>query len=92
MARSPWTKQKIEAREDAIVKRLLKQPVSVVVLGGAHDLSDNVKRMAGVEYIRVEVKALWEFAGGIRRAGLGLVVAAIWYWLSIRWVDLNDQW
>ena len=26
------------------------------------------------------------------RAGLGLVVAAIWYWLSIRWVDLNDQW
>ena len=64
MARSPWTKQKIEAREDAMIKRLLRQPVSIVVLGMAHDLTDNVKRMAGVEYIRVEVKALWEFAEG----------------------------
>ena len=54
---------KIEAREDAMVKRLLRQPVSIVVLGRTHDLTDNVKRMAGVEYVRVEVNALREFAG-----------------------------
>jgi hypothetical protein len=24
--------------------------------------------------------------------GLGLVFAALWYWLAIRWVDHNDRW
>lgn len=35
-----------EAREDAIVKEPLKQKKTVVlVLGGAHDLTDNIRRL-----------------------------------------------
>lgn len=46
---------KIEQREDVIVEHLLKGgPVSFVVLGGAHDLSDNVPD--DCEYIRVATK------------------------------------
>lgn len=44
------------AREDAIVKNVLTGgPVSVLILGGAHDLSDNVPD--GCQYIRVGTKA-----------------------------------
>jgi hypothetical protein len=45
-----------EAREDAMVKRLLaNEGVSVIVLGGAHDLADNAERLAKrkAEYVRV---------------------------------------
>ena len=24
--------------------------------------------------------------------GFGMVFAALWYWLAIRWVDQNDRW
>jgi hypothetical protein len=37
----------IEAREDAIVRNLLKEQGTLyLVLGGAHDLSDNIKRLS----------------------------------------------
>ena len=52
--------EKIEAREDAQVRLMLGNgPVAVIILGGAHDLSDNLERLssAKAEYIRVEVKA-----------------------------------
>jgi len=45
-----------EAREDYIVGRLLEGgPVTLVLLGGAHDLRDNIERLAGgtCEYVRV---------------------------------------
>ena len=44
-----------EAREDAIVRNLMKTPrgTAVLVLGGAHDLSDNVP--AGVKLIVLTV-------------------------------------
>ena len=42
-------------------------PFAVIVLGGAHDLSDNVNRLSGgkAEYIWVEVEAWKKFAGEI---------------------------
>jgi len=44
-----------ERRESAIVRRLLKAgPVAVIVLGGGHDLSDNVP--FGCEYIRLQTR------------------------------------
>lgn len=50
-----------ERREDAIVRNLLAAglPVKVLVLGGAHDLADNLKQSGheDVEYVRVELKA-----------------------------------
>ena len=52
----------IEAREDFIVRTLLESgPVSVVILGGSHDLAKNVERLSGgkAEYLRVELEA-WE--------------------------------
>lgn len=55
-------RQKIEERQDGQVRLLLNSgPFSVIVLGGAHELSDNVERLSGgkAEYIRVEVEA-WE--------------------------------
>ena len=50
-------KKAIEAREDAIVKNLLKADgVAVIFLSGDHDLTDNFKRLAkGVKYKRVAV-------------------------------------
>lgn len=48
--------QRNEAREDAHVRKLLDSgPVAVVILGGTHDLADNVKRLdnGGCEYVRV---------------------------------------
>jgi hypothetical protein len=47
------------AREAAIVRRLVASgPVSVVVLGGAHDLSEAVRAVGGCEYLRVWVEDL----------------------------------
>ncbi|MFT4559144.1 MAG: hypothetical protein ACI92S_004534 [Planctomycetaceae bacterium] len=44
-----------KAREDAIVKRMMKASgTAVLVMGGAHDLSDNVP--AGVKLIVLTVK------------------------------------
>lgn len=51
-----------DAREDAIVKNVVGGgPVSVLILGGAHDLSDNVPK--GCQYIRVGTKAHEAMAG-----------------------------
>ncbi len=56
-----------QRREDAIVRNVLasKSPVAVLVMGGGHDLSDNVERIGGgtVEYVRVQVKAHRKAAG-----------------------------
>ena len=52
----------IEKREDAIVQNLLKDgPVVVLVMGGAHDLSNNVPK--GCKYERVGTKAYREAVG-----------------------------
>ena len=45
-----------EAREDFIVRRLLEsEGTAVVVLGGAHDLTSNIRTFAGqpCEYVRI---------------------------------------
>ena len=47
----------IEAREDAMVKKMLDcEPFAFIVLGGDHDLSDNIERLSGgtCEYLTVE--------------------------------------
>ena len=47
----------IEAREDEMVKKMLDGgPFAFVVLGGGHDLSDNIERLGGgtCEYLTVE--------------------------------------
>jgi len=36
----------VSDREDAIVRKLLAQPVSVIILGGGHDLAENVRRLS----------------------------------------------
>jgi hypothetical protein len=52
----------IEAREAAIVENVVSDnPVSVLILGGAHDLSDNMPE--GCQYIRVATKAYQQMAG-----------------------------
>jgi hypothetical protein len=43
-----------KAREDGIVKLLLAKELAVVILGGEHDLTDNLP--ASVEYIRVTLR------------------------------------
>jgi len=51
--------EKIRAREDAQVQAALKSgPVAVIVLGGAHDLAESVRRAANgkVEYLRVSTR------------------------------------
>ena len=46
-----------DAREAAIVRRLVARgPLSVVVLGGAHDLSRHVEALGDCEYLRVFVE------------------------------------
>jgi hypothetical protein len=51
-----------ENREDAIVQNLLKSgSVVLVVMGGAHDFSNNVPREC--KYERVATKAYWEAVG-----------------------------
>jgi len=54
----------IERREDAMVKHLLEGgQVTVVVLGGAHDLSNNIPKSC--EYVRVKTRRYAEAAEGI---------------------------
>ncbi len=58
-------REKNEAREDGQVRLLLDSgPFALIVLGGGHDLSENVHRLSDgqAEYIRVEVDAWkrWE--------------------------------
>ncbi|QDU07981.1 hypothetical protein [Gimesia aquarii] len=52
-----YDKKANEKREDAIVEKLLEgDRVVVIVLGGAHDLSDNIKRLAkGTKYKQISV-------------------------------------
>ncbi|HJT35113.1 MAG TPA: hypothetical protein VJ783_24005 [Pirellulales bacterium] len=46
-----------DAREAAIVRRLLRAgPLAIVVLGGAHDLSDEIRAAGDAEYLRVTVE------------------------------------
>lgn len=57
--------EKMEARHDAQVQAAIKEePVAVIVLGGAHDLADAVKRVGGekCEYLRVTTKTYREMA------------------------------
>jgi hypothetical protein len=48
-----------EAREDAIVRELLKRPIALIVLGGDHDLADNAERLSdgACETVTVATKA-----------------------------------
>lgn len=50
-----------KAREDAIAKLVTSQAASVIVLGGEHDLTDNLA--ASVEYVRVTLKAYRKASG-----------------------------
>jgi hypothetical protein len=43
-----------KAREDGIAKLLMAHKYSVVVLGGEHDLTDNLP--SNVEYVRMTLK------------------------------------
>ena len=59
---------RIEARQTAQAKRLLAGgKFSLIVLGGAHDLSDNLDRLSGgqAEYIRVATTQWREFGGDV---------------------------
>lgn len=52
-----------EAREDAIVRRMLARGgTQFLIMGQAHDLTDNAKR-AGAGYVRVRVKGLGQAVG-----------------------------
>ena len=55
----------IEARQDAQVRTLLKAGTfAFVILGGAHDLQDNIKRLsAGCEYLTVTTGTYGRLAG-----------------------------
>jgi hypothetical protein len=56
----------LTAREDGIVNAAIAGgPLAVIVLGGAHDLSASVRRVAAgrCEYIRVTTGRFREFAG-----------------------------
>jgi hypothetical protein len=63
-----YDESQTEAREDAIARNLLKvEGDALVILGGAHDLTDNLERLKGdaeVEYVRVQwwnhSKHYWE--------------------------------
>lgn len=51
-----YDEENVQARRDAIVKNVLKAgPFGLMILGGDHDLTENVKRVSGgkCEYIRV---------------------------------------
>jgi hypothetical protein len=57
---------KVEERHDAQVKAALENgPCSLLILGGAHDLSGSVRRLGNgtVEYIRVTTTCYKEVAG-----------------------------
>ena len=56
----------IEARQDAQVQAMIDHgPFALCILGGAHDLADNVKRLAGgkCELVVVETERQREFEG-----------------------------
>ncbi len=54
----------MEKREDAQVQRLMQDDVSVVVLGGAHDLSNNLRRLApgSCRYMTVATRSYARFS------------------------------
>ena len=57
---------KVQARHDAIVKNVLKEgSFGLTILGGDHDLSENVRRLVEGkgEYVRVTTKRFQETAG-----------------------------
>jgi len=61
-----FDQEKIAARQDGQVRLLLEgEPFAVIILGGGHDLSDNVKRLSDgkAEYLRVEVEEWKKLAG-----------------------------
>jgi hypothetical protein len=61
---------KVAARRDAMVQRALaKDHAAVIVLGGSHDLTDNVRGVVGegCEYIRVTGHAVREYAAETRK-------------------------
>lgn len=62
--------ERVREREDAQVRALLSgEPVSVIILGGAHDLGGSVRRLGGgrCEYLRVTTEAFARTAGpGVR--------------------------
>ena len=80
-----------EVREDAIVKNLLHDGAfTFIVLGGGHDLSDNIERLSGgtCEYLTIETSKYQELSereceasvriigsGGLWLFGTGVV----WY-------------
>lgn len=51
-----------ERREDAIVRSIVGDRVAVIVLGGDHDLADNIQRVArgSCQYVRIELKGFWK--------------------------------
>lgn len=58
----------IEARQSAQAKLLLDDgEFALIILGGAHDLGDNLDRLSGgrAEYIRVGMKWWLEFEGDV---------------------------
>jgi len=51
--------QAAEPRQDAQVRAIIEGgPLALVILGGAHDLTDNVRKLAGRagEYVRVTTR------------------------------------
>lgn len=61
---------KVKAREDAQVgSALARGPFALVILGGAHDLSDSVRRLGGgrCQYTRVTTRRVKEFMGDVPR-------------------------
>lgn len=56
-----WEAQ--ERREDAIIERMTQHDgTALIVLGGGHDLTDNIQRLGKrCEYIRVMANRYWEF-------------------------------
>lgn len=64
-----FDRERLEARQDAQVRLLLKgEPFELIILGGSHDLSDNIARLSEgkAEYIRVELEA-WRGVAGESR-------------------------
>jgi hypothetical protein len=61
---------KVAARRDAMVQwALAKDHAAVIVLGGSHDLTDNVRGIVGegCEYIRVTGHAVREYSGEAKK-------------------------
>jgi hypothetical protein len=53
---------KEDARHDAVVKNTAGEPVALIILGAAHELSGSVRRAGGCEYVRVTTRRVREFA------------------------------